>query len=59
MDSQNHSQEWYIGEPSKIARINSKLKNIEVPHAIQSPVPIQKRIPWEGIFFIFCKECSN
>jgi hypothetical protein len=38
MDSQNHTQPWYIGEPSNLAKINGKLKNIQVPlYAITSP----------------------
>lgn len=49
MDSSNHKEPWYIGDPTSIAKINSRLKDILVPSEIQPPVPIVKGIPWKGI----------
>jgi hypothetical protein len=49
MDSVNHKQSWYIGDPTTLTRINQHLKKIQVPSQMRPAVPIQKGITWKGI----------
>lgn len=53
MDSHNHKEPWYIGDPVTIALINQRLKDIFVPSQIKPPIPIQKGIPWKGMHCYF------
>ena len=51
--TKHHEEEWYIGTPTTISKVNNKLQEIKVPQNVRSPISIGKNTSWKGEIVIW------
>ena len=50
-DTKNHLENWYIGSPSVLLKLETKWKQIHIPHKMRSSPSIDQRSIWKGLFY--------
>jgi hypothetical protein len=53
MNTKKHKEQWYIGSPQTLAKMNEKWEQIEVPNTFREITSFENKSNWKGKCLIY------